>query len=126
MAVMRGLKVPCAGDGRGKLELVAGDEYLMQLLFVALGDCSSDNPFVDVGLDAGLIFDLNDEVSQGRLRERVRRVLAEFEAEGLMKLAPNRDLEVVAGAEEGELQMLVPVVMLESNRETTLRVPNRR
>lgn len=70
----------------GRLMLLSGDGYIEQLVKTAMGSSESSNPFQDVGLGEFMIFDINDALTEGVIRQRVVRVFASLERDQLARL----------------------------------------
>jgi hypothetical protein len=81
-----GIKLPTTIKN-GRLELLGGDDYIRQLVETAMGDSDSENPFQDIGLGEFMIFDINDPLSEGEIRDRVRKAFASLESDQLARLS---------------------------------------
>jgi predicted nucleic acid-binding OB-fold protein len=81
----QGIKLPTTIKN-GRLELVSGDKYIRQLVETALGDGESENPFQDIALGEFMIFEINDPLVEGRIRERVESAFKSLERDKLAKL----------------------------------------
>lgn len=113
----KGIKLPTSAKN-GRLELLGGDAYIEQLIAVALSDGESDNPFQDIGLGEFMIFDINDPLPDGVIRERVRAAFATLEHDQLAKL--ERVEFTTSGAEK---MMAIWYKNLETGRRDELEVP---
>lgn len=51
-----GILLPVQPNGRGGFKLIEGDDYLMQLVIMRAAPGESDNPFLDIGIGEGAIF----------------------------------------------------------------------
>lgn len=81
----RGVQLPTqAVNGRWKM--LSGDAYIEQLVRVALLGSESANPFQDIGLDADVIFDINDGLLEGQISTKLERVFSIFERDQLARL----------------------------------------
>lgn len=81
----RGIKSPIETKN-GRMVLLGEDDYIEQLVFTGLGDGDSENPFQDVGLGEFMIFAINNDQTDGEIRERIVAVFAELEADQLARL----------------------------------------
>lgn len=71
----KGIKLPMRAKN-GRLVLLGGDAYVEQLIFTGLADGESENPFQDLGLGEFMIFGINDKMTDGQIRERVKSMFA--------------------------------------------------
>jgi hypothetical protein len=99
--------------------LVEGEEQLKKIIFLALSDCSSDNPFQDLGMDPDIVFANNDGETQARLNHRIVERFQRFEVEGRAKLAPSYP-RFSADERSQELVVDVRYVNLETTSEEEL------
>jgi hypothetical protein len=113
----KGIKLPTSAKN-GRLELLGGDAYIEQLIAVAMGEGDSDNPFQDLGLGEFMIFDINDALPDGVIRERVRAAFATLERDQLAKL--ERLEFTTSGVEK---TMSVWYKNLETGRRDEIEVP---
>ena len=81
----QGIKLPTTVKN-GRLELVSGNAYIRQLVETALGDSESENPFQDLGWGEFMIFDLNDELLEGKIEQRVVSAFKTLERDQLARL----------------------------------------
>jgi hypothetical protein len=115
-----GIELPTRVDKNGRLVLLSGDDYIEQLVFTGLGDPDSDNPFQDVGLGEFMIFGINDQMSDGEIRERIVDVFAELEADQLAKL-DDPLVDLVFSEDTGDLGVDKKVTITYTNMETQER-----
>lgn len=59
----QGLELPVQVGENGRALLISGREQTKKLLYIAFQDCDSDNEFQRLGVDRGIIFDMNDPLS---------------------------------------------------------------
>lgn len=118
-----GIKLPLEAKN-GRLVLLSGDDYIEQLIFAALGDNETENPFQDIGLGEFMIFGINDSYTAGEIRERVRRVFESLEADQLAKLGS--DDKAITFEKEigtGRLKMFLTYINLETQEQNDIEVP---
>ena len=113
----KGIKLPLETKN-GRLVMLGGDGYIEQLIFAALGSGDSDNPFQDLGLGEFMIFDINDQITEGEIRKRVE---AAFETLDRDQLARLENLTFQTEAEEK--RMLLGYRNLETGKREDLEVP---
>ena len=80
----KGIKLPTRVV-KGRIALLGGDDYIAQLVLTALGDGESENPFQDLGLGERMIFDINDDITQAEIKQRVEIALAPLERDRLAR-----------------------------------------
>lgn len=113
----QGIAVPAQVTDGGRLKLVKDDEYVQQLVFTALGDGDSENPFQpDLGLGDGMVFQLNDRREQARVKYRIERAFKSLESRLLAKLPASRAISFVETV-EGELEVVVRYLNMETEDE---------
>lgn len=79
--------LPAGPDVNGSWGRAYGQQATRMLLFNALGDCESTNPFQgDIGLGEGYVFNVQSAELRGALELRIRTILGQFERAGLAKL----------------------------------------
>ena len=61
-------------------------EQLAKIIALALSDCDSSNPFVNIGISEDNVFDMNDDSTRARVMEYVERRFDRFRREGRAKL----------------------------------------
>src|SRR5438128_1128996 len=108
----QGLETP-VGAEQGRARLVQGEDQLKKVIALALSDGDSDNPFQDLGLGNGSIFDINDEDLQAKMRQRVARVFRRFHLERRASLAPGFPTFQPGGADGAELIMTIRYINME-------------
>ena len=118
--VARGIRLPVSIK-HGRIALVSGDEYIRQLMVVAFGDCESDNPFEDLGLGEGMIFGVNDSMTEGEIIARIEMIMEDFAENGLASLIPSDP--PTFEKREGELFMELPYINLETQESDVLDLP---
>ena len=112
-----GIKLPITGTHTGGLATVTDDDYIRQLLMTALSDCSSGNPFQDIGLGQDHVFQPSTQRTKGQILVRVRKVFEDFERRKLARLngAPRWKK-----GEDGEVQLYVSYYNLETDKPEAL------
>jgi len=119
----KGIAVPAKAI-RGRLKLLGGDEYVTQLVMTMLGANDSDNPFQDIGLGDWMIYELNDQMTEGEIREQVIAGFRSLEVDQLAKLDdPQKDLVFTRTEESGELQLDLTYTNMETQERIELEVP---
>lgn len=119
----KGIKLPLETKN-GRLVLLEGDDYIEQLIFAALGDNESENPFQDIGLGQFMIFGLNDSYTEGEIRERVEQVFASLEEDQLAKLSTDDEaITFVKETGTGKLKMFLEYVNIETQEQNEIEVP---
>ena len=116
-----GISLPLEAEA-GRLKLLSGDDYMRQLVAMALGDNDSDNPFQSLGMGEWMIFAINDQAIEGEIRQRVRAVFIEFEKDQLMKLSTDADA-ITFEEREGERIMRLKYLNLETGLRVDQDVP---
>ena len=120
-----GLRLPVGPNEKGRAATVTGSEFVRQTLLTAIQDCTSKNPFQDLGVDDEIIYDINDESSMADLMLRLQEIFARFEAQEIARL-DNRTTPIsFSQDEEGEFNAVIRFVDLEADKpeEITLRLP---
>jgi len=114
--------------GKG-IEMAYGADYTRQLILVALGNCQSDNPFQDLGIDSEPIFaNLSSSGVRGWLSKKFRDIFLSLERQELAKLIKLEFKEGVedparpASGQEAELTAVVTYLDLEMDLEQDLAV----
>ena len=75
-----GILLPFQPNDGGGVKLVAGDDYLFQLITVLVSDGDSDNPFMRFGLGLDSIFaNLSEDGWRAQQVRRVRDVFQDLE-----------------------------------------------
>jgi len=111
-----GMTSPLAVTQKGEAQTVSGSALIKQLLITALRDCSSENPFQDLGIGDKLIFDVLDPKTIARLTVRIQQIFARFQGEQLAKLIPGGQGLTFSREEEGELSAMIKYVDLETDK----------
>jgi len=116
-----GLAMPVAIGGDGGLKLLAGDEYITQLVRTYAADCDSDNPFQDVGIGLEAVFQLSsDGAWKGQVRRKLQQMFKLYL--GRTNLAVLKSVSFEKG-ENGENTMNVVFISVESNEELAINIP---
>jgi hypothetical protein len=116
-----GLALPFAASGEGGLKLLLGDELILQYVRTYAADCDSDNPFQDVGIGLGAVFQVSsDPAWKGQVRRKMEQMFRLYlERANLARLQSISFTQTT----EGETTMDVVFVSLESNEEHALNIP---
>lgn len=117
----QGIELPIKTKN-GRLKKLSGDEYIEQLIFAAFKGSESNNPFQVLGLGEFMIFGINDSMSTGEIRERVRAIFDSLKADQLAEIiSPTRDItfEIV----DSEMKMHVFYKNMETQERVELEVP---
>lgn len=89
---LRGLSLPVKPGPDGKAVMINDeDEQLAKIIAIGLSDCTSSNPFQDLGLPQSIIFDIGDDTTRGLVYDYLERFFTRLERQGrakLTKLAP--------------------------------------
>jgi hypothetical protein len=115
-----GLASPLAVTSKGTAVVLTGSDLIKQLLFTALRDCSSGNPFQQLGVSDENIFSISDAQSIAKLRLAVQRVFARFEVQSLARLVPGDTGLVFSKSAEGAVDVQVKYVDLETDKPETV------
>lgn len=119
----QGIKLPLQTKN-GRLQLLSGDEYIEQLIFTALGDNESENPFQDIGLGEFMIFGINDSYTEGEIRTRVEQIFDLLEGDQLARLdSEDKALTFTRKKGTGQLVMLLSYTNLETQEQREIEVP---
>lgn len=119
----QGFSSPLRRDNRGRILLTSGPIHLGELLGIALGDGDSENPFQEPVLGEFMIFDVASETLFSDVAIRIREIFEAFRLDELAELQDSPDnLKGKRGAVEGEWEMEVRYVDLETDLPGTLRV----
>lgn len=103
---LRGLAIPVMPGPDGRAMMVEDeDEQLAKIIAVGLSDCTSNNPYQNLGMPNAVVFDLNDDTTRGRVYEYLERFFARLQREGRAKLT---SVEVEdEPADSGEMVLVV-------------------
>ena len=112
----RGLDVPVGVTKKGRSRTVTGDANDRKIIYTALGGNDNRNAFQqENGIGDDAIFDINDELLQGRLRQRLIDLFDGFERQNRYKLAVDDIPAFVSDPETQELTMTFQYFNLESD-----------
>lgn len=118
----KGIALP-AKTINGRLQMLGGDDYISQLVMTMLGRSDSDNPFQDIGLGDWMIFDINDRMTEGEIRERVVAGFKSLEVDQLARLDnPQKDITFIRVDGTGELYMDLVYENMETQERVELEV----
>jgi len=116
-----GLALPFAASGEGGLQVLYGDEYILQLVRTYAADCDSDNPFQDVGIGLEAVFQVSSAAAwKGQVRRKMQAMFRLYLER--TNLAVLKSVSF-AKTEEGEDTMNVIFISIESNEELAINVP---
>ena len=116
-----GIELPLR-TARGRLKRLTGDDYIDQLVRVALLGMESDNPFQTLGLGEWMIFGINDSLTESEIKEKVAAIFESFQRDQLAQLK-DPDADITFKRDEGDLYMNVAYVNMETQERTDLSVP---
>ena len=119
-----GLKSPLQASVQGTAMLVSGSDLVKQLVLTALRDCSSLNPFQDLGISDRNIFDINDEPTVARVRLRIQQIFAVFQIQELASLVKGEQSIVFSRQEEGALSAQIKYLDLETDKPDEISLSN--
>jgi hypothetical protein len=83
-----GLSAPFAVK-QGRLIRTTGEEQLRKIILLSLSDCSSDNPFQDLGIGIQAIFNVEGPEVRFSIARRIQGVFKLLQAQGRATLSPN-------------------------------------
>ncbi len=109
-----GLSLPWRANKRGGVFRSKSDETLKKLIATALGNNDSNNPFQELGLD-DIIFEPGDELTFGPLRTRIEEIFEDFQDQELGALQTRDDNLTVTTISEGQFEMKLFFVNLETD-----------
>lgn len=112
----KGIHVVFQANGKGGLRVVDGDTHIMNLALVALLDCQSANPFQQLGISEGMIFENPDNELFNDLKDSVRDIFERFRISKLAKLQDRPDNLSITQTADGEWNMKVFIINLETNK----------
>jgi len=115
-----GISIPFRADGDGGVALSEGDPYIRGQVLATVSPNDSENPFQDLGGSESPIFQNADDVEWRQVvRRRIRRQFDELENNNLARLV---NLRFGKGNEEGDLEVSLDYINLESteNRDVTV------
>ena len=117
---IKGIKLPLKAKA-GRLQLLGDDEYIRQLVELALGDSESTNPFQDIGLGEFMIFENNIGDVQGRVEQRLSVAFAPLERDEIARVTDSRVYSGQSGS--GEMFLDVEYENMENGKRDTVTVP---
>lgn len=82
----RGLAIPVGVDGNGRARVVSGDDYIEQLIGIALSRRKSSNPFEAEGIDNAIHSLEDDRVLRTRIGARVAELFSRLKAKKMARL----------------------------------------
>ena len=115
-----GIAVPFKADGDGGIALQEGDPYIRGQVLATVSPNESDNPFQDLGGDDSPIFQNADDIEWKQAMElRIVRQFDELEQNNLARLM---SLEFGDGDEEGNFEVLIEYINLESTESRDITI----
>lgn len=117
----QGIQVPLMVKN-GRLAKLSGDDYIDQLVRVALIGMDSDNPFQTLGLGEWMIFGINDRMTESEIKEKVVLIFDCFKAHQLARL-DNPDKDIVFRSAVEELWMDLTYINMETQERKEMSVP---
>ena len=117
-----GIASPARENGNGGFLLATKDQHIRELLGVALGEGDSNNPFQDLGLGEEMIFDIADSGTFNAVADRITRIFQRFEEDEFAQLQDREDNLSVDEISEGEFEMHVFFINLETGEADELGV----
>jgi len=100
---LEGIALPLQITPLGKFKRVKDAKYVNQLIITALSDCSSENPFIDLGFDTSIIFSSVANEVITRIEHYIEAVFTGFEVEDLARLLEHS----VSVVDEGTIEAVV-------------------
>jgi hypothetical protein len=119
-----GMMVPPQPGQDGGFKLIAGDDYLFQLISILASDCDSDNPFLTIGLGLGAVFQNLSET--GWRAQQTRKIQDVFQDLQRAQIAKFLSIDFGPGTEPGEMVATVRYLSIETGRERELTTNLRR
>jgi len=116
----QGLQLPLTVKS-GRLLKLSGDDYIEQLIFTALLGDESDNPFQTLGLGEFMIFDINDAMSEGEIKQAVVRIFESLQRDQLAKLPSSESMKF--RREDNTLYLDLSYINMETQERRSLEVP---
>lgn len=120
-----GWSIPMRANKKGGVQTSVGNRHLKDLLYAALKNCDSDNPFQEAGLGEDMIFDIADATTFNAITEKIQRIFEDFRDRELADLQERPDnLRVVPDerADSGSWVLNIYFVNLEQDQPGVLRV----
>ncbi len=118
----KGIATVVSASKRGGFRLATGTNHVFGLLQTALGSGDSSNPFQDLGLGEGMIFDPLDMTTFAPVQDRIRDIFDDFAAEELATLQERPDNLKIIETEEAEAAILVYAIDLEAGSPMAMSV----
>lgn len=112
-----GIKLPIRPKN-GRMVLISGKEYTEQLIKIALGDNENLNPFETKGVGSFMLYALNDQQTEGEIRDRVEDAFFLLENDQIARLN-SLNFE----KKDGFLFIFIDYVDLESGVAERMEVP---
>lgn len=110
-----GIHVVFQANKRGGLRQSTGDVHILNLALTALLDCSSSNPFQQLGISEGVVFENPDNDLFMEIKESIKDIFERFENSKLAKLQDRADNLSMFRTNEGEYGLKIFFVNLETN-----------
>lgn len=113
----RGIEVPTKAVN-GRLKLLSGDGYIRQLVETMLDDGDSENPFQDLPMREDMIFQINDSISDGLIKEKIKKGFAILERDQLARYVSLKFI-----SENEVKKIIVKYENLETGERPEIEVP---
>lgn len=107
----------------GRLVLLSGDDYIEQLVMVALLGGYSENPFQTLGLGDFMIFAINDSLTEGEIRQAIESVFEMLEKDQLAKLKNPDDVQMTREDDTGKMYAEISYTNMETQERSEIEVP---
>lgn len=114
--------MPFAASGSGGLQMLSGDDLILQYIKTYAADCDSDNPFQsDLGIGSQPIFaNSADSAWKGQVRRKIEQMFRLYlERTNLARL---RSLTFSVG-EDGEDILDIKYLSIESDEDQSISLP---
>jgi hypothetical protein len=116
----KGIKQPVKISTTGGLNTIEGSEILRQNIIQACRPASSENPWSqNITPQEDMIFDIADELGNGKYISHVYQVFEEYERLGMAKLPSSNALRIVRN-KDGETEVHLRYIDLEDSQERLL------
>lgn len=119
----KSLKIPIVLGARGQVESIEDSDLTRQLLLTALRECTSENPFQNIGWDESFIFEGDTLGLRSRLETKIAEIFDGFERARLAKLATGEEMKVEKIA-PGVLEMRIKYIDLGTGKQNELVARN--
>lgn len=119
-----GMQVPVQTGRTGGFRLISGDDYVIQLISVLVGDTDSENPFLQIGFGLEVIFaNLSDSGWRTQQKQKITDLFRDLERAQIAKLL---GVEYEDGPGTAEVTAVVKFLSIETGKVLDVRTPLRR